>query len=87
MQTAVIYNHETVQLDGESFEGCEFRTCRMIYNGGPVPHFRDCQFADCDWRFEDAAGRTLAFMQLVWGVGGKASVQALIKIITASGGR
>jgi hypothetical protein len=87
MQTAVIYNHETVLLDGESFEGCEFRACRMIYAGGAVPHFRDCQFADCDWRLDDAAGRTLAFMQLLWSVGGKAPVQGLIKTITGGGGR
>jgi hypothetical protein len=87
MQTAVIYNHETVYLDGETFEGCEFRTCRMIYAGGDVPSFRDCQFADCDWRFDDAAGRTLSFMQQVWSAGGKAQIQALIKTITGGGGR
>jgi len=87
MQTAVIYNHETVMLDGESFEACEFRACRMVYAGGAVPSFRDCQFIDCEWRFDDAAARTLGFMQLLWGVGAKAAVQAQIKTITGGGGR
>jgi hypothetical protein len=87
MQTATIFNHETVTLDGESFEDCEFRECRLVYSGGEPPHFRDCRFDDCEWKFDDAAARTLAHLKLVWASGGKAPVQALIKEITGSGGR
>jgi hypothetical protein len=86
MQTAIIYNHETVALDGESFADCEFRGCRMVYKGGELPHFSDCRFDDCDWKFEDAAARTLAYMKVVWGVGGKAPIQNLIKTVTGGGG-
>jgi hypothetical protein len=84
MQTAIIYNHETVALDGERFSDCEFRDCRMIYRGGEPPIFDNCRFGACDWRFEDAAARTLAHMQVLWTVGGKAPVQALIKTITGA---
>jgi hypothetical protein len=84
MQTATIFNHETVALDGMRFADCEFRDCRMVYRGGPPPEFDDCKFGDCDWRFEDAAANTLAHMKLVWAAGGKASVQALIKTITGA---
>ncbi|MDR3508566.1 MAG: hypothetical protein P4L64_11760 [Caulobacteraceae bacterium] len=87
MQTATIYNHETVVLDGESFSDCEFRSCRMTYSGGPVAHFENCRFSDCEWKFDDAAARTLAHLKLVWAVGGKAPVQAMIKEITGGGGR
>lgn len=87
MQTDTIFNHETVILDGESFSDCEFRSCRMVYNGGEVPVFESCRFDDCDWKFEDAAGRTLAQLKLLWSVGGKAPVQAMIKEITGAGGR
>jgi hypothetical protein len=87
MQTATIYNHETVTLDGESFEDCEFRECRLVYSGGEPPHFRDCRFDDCEWKFDAAAARTLAHLKLVWASGGKAPVQAMIKEITGSGGR
>jgi hypothetical protein len=87
MQTATIFNHETVALDGEGFSDCEFRACRMVYRGGEVPRFERCRFDDCDWRFEDAAAQTLAYLKLVWGVGGKAPVQAVIKEITGGGGR
>ncbi len=55
MQTATIFNHETVVLDGESFSDCTFQDCRMVYSGGELPHFDHCRFDDCDWKFEGAA--------------------------------
>ena len=86
MQTAIIFNHETVALDGEHFSDCEFRDCRLIYAGGETPVFEHCSFVGCDWKFEDAAARTLAHLKAVWNAGGKAPVQAMIKEIT-NGGR
>jgi hypothetical protein len=82
--TATLFSHETVALDGAVFEDCEFRDCRMVYSGGEAPVFSNCKFHSCDWKFEDAAARTLAQLKLVWGLGGKAPVQALIKDITAA---
>jgi len=87
MQTATIFNHETVVLDGEHFSDCEFQTCRLTYSGGELPTFESCRFDDCEWKFDDAATRTLSFLKIVWGVGGKAPVQAMIKEITGGGGR
>lgn len=87
MQTATIYNHETVALDGEAFADCEFRDCRLVYLGGEPPVFDSCKFAGCDWRFEGAAANTLAHLKVVWGAGGKAPVQAMIKEITGGGGK
>lgn len=84
MQTATIFNHETVNLDGESFSGCEFRGCRLVYAGGVPPSFSDCRFDDCDWRLEEAAARTLEHLKVIWGAGGKAPVQALIKGVTGA---
>ncbi|MBL8773024.1 MAG: hypothetical protein JNK30_16700 [Phenylobacterium sp.] len=85
MPQGEIYNHETVLMDGETFSDCEFRDCRLVYGGGEPPAFAGCSFVGCDWKYEDAAARTLAFLKLVWSVGGKAPVQALIKDITAVG--
>ena len=84
MQTAIIFNHETVALDGERYSGCEFRGCRMVFRGGEPPHFEDCRFDNCDWRFEEAAANTLAHLKIVWAAGGKATVQALIKTMTGA---
>jgi hypothetical protein len=86
MQTATIFNLETVPLDGEMFADCEFRECRMVYSGGKPPVFDNCRFDACDWRFDDAAANTLAHLKVVWAAGGKAQVQALIKEITVSSG-
>lgn len=87
MASAMNYTQETVLLDGETFDGCEFKRCRMVYAGGEVPVFEGCRFEDCDWRFEGAAGRTLEHLKVVWGAGAKALVQGLIKEITVSNGR
>jgi hypothetical protein len=87
MQTATLFNHETVALDGESFSDCEFRDCRLVYRGGELPSFDRCRFESCEWKFDDAAARTLAQLKLVWSQGGKAPIQALIKEITGGGGR
>lgn len=84
MPAGVIYNHETVALDGESFSDCEFRDSRLVFAGGEPPSFQNCSFVGCDWKFDGAAARTLAHLKLVWSVGGKAHVQALIKDITVS---
>jgi len=84
MPSGVIYNHETVQLDGETFSDCEFRDSRLVYGGGEPPVFQGCAFVGCDWKHEDAAARTLAHLKQVWNVGGKAQIQALIKDITVS---
>jgi hypothetical protein len=84
MQTAVIFNHETVALDGQSFADCAFQDCRMVYAGGAVPIFEACRFDRCEWKFDDAAARTLAQLKLIWGLGAKAPVQAMIKEITGA---
>lgn len=78
------YNHETLFVDGESFRDCEFRDCRLVYAGGPPPVFEGCKFHGCDWRQDEAAGRTLAYLKALWNVGEKATVQALIKDITVA---
>jgi len=84
MTSGVTYSHETVALDGQAFSDCEFRDCRLVYSGGEVPVFDRCRFHGCEWRFDEAAQRTLAYLKLVWSVGEKATVQAAIKDITVS---
>jgi hypothetical protein len=80
-----IYNHETIPLDGQEFSDCEFRDCRLVYAGGELPSFSGCRFEACEWKYDGPAALTLAHLKLVWGLGGKPSVQALIKEITGGG--
>jgi hypothetical protein len=87
MPASTSFNHETLQLDGETFADCEFKHCRLVYSGGQPPSFTDCRFDDCEWKFEGAAALTLEHLKVVWGAGGKAVVQGVIKEITGGGGR
>jgi hypothetical protein len=84
MQAGVSYNHQTVALDGEAFSDCEFAACRLVYAGGEPPKFERCRFTDCEWKFEDAAAQTLSSLKLMWNVGAKPAVQAMIKDVTAA---
>ncbi len=86
-QRAIHFTQETIHLDGESFEACEFRKCKLVYGGGEAPSFRDCKFDQCDWRFEGPAARTLEHLKVVWAAGAKPFVQGVIKEITGAGGK
>jgi hypothetical protein len=84
MPNGLTYNHETIALDGEVFEGCEFRTCRLVYSGGASPQFKDCRFDDCEWKLSGGAADTLLFLRQMWNAGAKPTVQAMIKEITGA---
>ena len=70
MQTATIYNHETVVLDGESFEDCDFRECRLVYSGGEPPHFRTSLFRSGVAKADHAGRDRVAVEDLVVAVQG-----------------
>lgn len=84
MPSNVTYSHETVILEAETFSGCEFRDCRLIYTGGEPAQLENCKFVDCEWKLDEGAARTLAFLKTMWLAGAKASVQGLIKDVTAA---
>lgn len=84
MQDDVSFNHQTVELDGESFSRCEFDGCRLVYAGGELPTFEQCRFVDCDWKFEGPAAHTLSILKIMWTAGAKPAVQTLIKEITVA---
>ena len=52
-----------VELDGNEFNNCTFRGNVLIYRGGQPPSLRNCSFEDPEFRFLDAAGNTIAFLQ------------------------
>ncbi|WP_269714683.1 hypothetical protein [Caulobacter sp. NIBR2454] len=84
MQTGVNFNHQTVQLDGETFSDCEFAASRLVYSGGELPIFDNCRFDGCEWKYEEASARTLSYLKLMWAVGAKTAVQTTIKEITVA---
>ncbi len=83
-QRAAAFTHETINLDGMTFEGCEFRKCKLIYSGGEAPIFEDCKFDNCEWRMDGPAADTLLHLRAMWNAGAKPVVQGLIKEITGA---
>ena len=60
------------------------RTAAWSTPAARCPSSRPAVSTDCEWKFDDAAARTLAQLKLIWGLGGKAPVQAMIKEITGA---
>jgi hypothetical protein len=59
------FTDDTVEIDGNRFEDCTFKKCRMVFRAREPVGFIGCTFTDVTWHFEDAAGMTTAFMRLL----------------------
>jgi hypothetical protein len=57
------FGKEDVQTDGETFVGCIFEGTTLRYGGGPHPRFERCTLTGVNWHFNDAALRTIQFLQ------------------------
>jgi hypothetical protein len=60
------FKDQRVLLDGESYERCEFKQCVIVYRGGPLSDLVGCSFHDCRFELEDAAQRTLEFLNAIY---------------------
>lgn len=73
-----IYNETfegaTLHLDGHDWRNCTFRSCTLIYSGGPL-QFRDNRLFACRHQLGDAASRTLAFLTMIYHQGAKELVE------------
>jgi len=74
------FSNETLNVDGNDYNQCTFRTCRLVYAGGPLPVFKDFNFDNCSFELKDAADRTIAFLNSVGQIqGGAAMVKGLFR--------
>lgn len=55
-------NEVNVYVDGNTYEDCDFRECRIIYSGGSLPVFVRGSIERCEFVFDGAAMRTLLYM-------------------------
>lgn len=60
------FENVNVDLDGHSYDGCTFRNCQLVYRGGEPPTIINCSFYGVTFGFDDAAGRTVNFMSLLF---------------------
>jgi hypothetical protein len=74
---------ETVVLDGNEFNSCEFQNCKMVYRGGEHPKLQHCHFVRCSWHLEDAAKKTVLFLRSIYhsGPGGRDLVEETLRHI------
>jgi uncharacterized protein YjbI with pentapeptide repeats len=61
-----VFDGQTVVLDGQVFNACDFRNCRLVYKGSETVTMERCNISDCRFDFEDAALRTVTFMQALY---------------------
>jgi hypothetical protein len=60
-------------LDGNTYEDCFFRNCRLIYDGGELPTFiGQCAMVPrVEWSLGGRAKNTLDFLRFMWRTGGE----------------
>ena len=79
------FDGQDVLLDGNTFSGCTFQNCRMIFRGTKGPKLSANHFKqNVQWSFDGPAGLTLQFMSAFYngrGEGGKEMIEALFEQI------
>jgi hypothetical protein len=76
------FTDTTVQLDGNSYVGCRFIRCEILYSGGALPgEFGDNVLEHCRFRFTDAAERTVQLLAAFHGSGMHELVRETLKQI------
>lgn len=60
-----LFSRQLVAVDGKRFVKCRFEGCRLIYKGGQLPWFNECNLLDCLWVFDEAAARSIEWLHLL----------------------
>lgn len=56
------FENEAVPVDGVQFKNCAFTRASLVYGGGVLPSFVDCQFNGVALDFSGPAANTLQFL-------------------------
>ncbi len=59
----------TLQLDGNSFKGCTFTNCQLVFSAITSVGFDECDFKDVSWSFQGPASNAVAFMRVLYAAG------------------
>lgn len=74
-----------IVLDDNEYSGCHFRTCNLVYRGGPSFSVNDCVFEDCGFLFEGCAAFTIGALSTLYATGLQATVESILEGIRGSG--
>ena len=76
------FQNEDVTLDGNSFENCTFRNCRVIFRGSAATNLVGNQFGEgVNWVFDGPAALTIAFLSALYRGGAKELVEQTLENI------
>ncbi|NJL94068.1 MAG: hypothetical protein HC915_10225 [Anaerolineae bacterium] len=56
------FRNQTVEVDGNRYDGCTFMECRLVYRGGELPSFVRCDFDRVNFQLEGGAYQTLKYL-------------------------
>jgi hypothetical protein len=79
--TKRIFANVDVELDDSEFTDCSFENCKLIYRGGLPPVIRHCTFGVNEFVFLDSAHRTLFTLEMLYEIGLRDMVNAIINDI------
>ncbi len=76
------FTNTRVELDGNSFEGCAFDGCRIVFSGKAPCELIDCTFNNSPFAFEGPAALTVDFLTKMYRVAGP-MIEATLQNIRA----
>lgn len=56
------FRDETVEVDGNIYEGCTFTNSSLVYMGGDLPSFNRCEFEGVNIQLQGGAYMTLKYL-------------------------
>ncbi len=75
------FKDETVALDNNTYDECEFVNCKFEYSGGKPPVMVSCNFSDSSFTFTGQAADTISFMKAMYHGGFKVVVEQTMEDI------
>lgn len=75
------FQGETISLDGQRFDHCDFMNCILVIRGEQVFQLSSCRMFGSTFRFDGPAVTTISVMKMLYhgmGDGGKQIIEALI---------
>lgn len=60
------FDGANVTLDFNEYVDCEFSGCEMIYKGGNLPVFENCNFSQCRFSLVEKAQNTLDYLAFLY---------------------
>lgn len=56
------FQGDAVDVDNTEFKNCVFENTALVFSGGELPAFVDCEFVSVSLQFTGAAANTLSFL-------------------------